>query len=227
MEGMLFSSLFDWTKTRAYSLGSYGNIYINVKGREPDGIVDPGDEYEQLRDAIITRLKELKDPTSGRQVVKKVYRREELYQGPFLHKAADLIVVWSDEGYHSVQRFGSKEDSIFGDELHFHLTKIRYTGHHRLNGIFAIRGNGVKKNFEINGAEIIDLAPTIFYVLGIPIPSDIDGKILTNVFTDDHLQQHPLRYEKSGSEKLEHFEYYTEDEEKRISERLRGLGYIE
>lgn len=229
VEGILFSSLFDWTKTRAYSLGSYGNIYINLKGREPDGIVEPGAEYEELRNKIIARLLELKDPATGKQVVKKVYRREEIYHGEFLSKAADLVVVWSDEGYHSVQRFGSKEDSVFSNRLNLHLTNIRYTGHHRLNGIFAIKGRGVKQGIEIDGASIIDLAPTILYVLGLPVPNDMDGRVLKEVFDTEHIQRKPVRFEETDDEsdkRLMH-DVYTETESDEIAKRLKSLGYIE
>lgn len=228
VEGLLFSSLFDWTKTSAYSLGSYGNIYINLKGREPDGIVEPGAEYEELRKNIIERLKELRDPDTGRPVVKKVHRKEELYHGPFLHKAADLIVEWSDEGYHSVQRFGSVEDSVFSDRLHFHLTKIRYTGHHRLNGIFTIKGKSIKQGTEINNARIIDLAPTVLYLLGLPIPDDMDGRILREVF-DNNISTSSIKYEKVASELNKETEcgIYSKAESDEIAKRLKSLGYIE
>jgi len=229
IEGLLFSSLFDWTKTRAYSLGSYGNIYINLKGREPDGIVESGVEYEDLRNKIIARLKELRDPATGRPVVKKVHRKEELYHGPFLHKAADLIVEWSDEGYHSVQRFGSVEDSVFSDRLNLHLTKIRYTGHHRLNGIFAIKGRGIKRALEIDRAKIIDLAPTILYLLGIPVPNDMDGRVLKEVFEEEYIEKKPIKYEETsgGGYKEAGHDVYTDKESDEIAKRLKGLGYIE
>lgn len=229
VEGILFSSLFDWTRTQSYSLGSYGNIYINLKGREPHGIVEPGAAYEALRNKIAGRLMELRDPTTGKQVVKKVYRREDIYHGEFLPKAADLIVEWSEEGYHSVQRFGSVEESVFTDRLNLHLTKIRYTGHHRLNGIFAIKGRGVKQGIEINNARIIDLAPTILYLLGLPIPTDMDGRVLKEVFEEEHIERKPVQFEKTAAEsytELEH-DVYTEKESDEIAKRLKGLGYIE
>lgn len=230
IEGLLFSSLFDWERTQAYSLGSYGNIYINLKGREPHGIVETGAPYEELRNRIIARLMELRDPATGKQVVKKVYRREELYHGPFLFRAADLIVEWSDEGYHSVQRFGSTEDSVFSNRLDFHLTNIRYTGHHRLNGIFAIKGKGVKQGIEINGARIIDLAPTILYALGLPVPDDMDGRVLEEVFDREYLRRKPIKFREPDSRndtKKIIQEIYTDTETDEIAKRLKSLGYIE
>jgi predicted AlkP superfamily phosphohydrolase/phosphomutase len=229
IEGLLFSSLFDWKGTGAYSLGSYGNIYINLKGREPHGIIEPGEAYDKLCNNITARLIELKDPTTGKRVVKKVYRREEIYHGPFIHKAADLIVLWSDEGYHSVQRFGSEEYSVFGNRLDFHLTNIRYTGHHRLNGIFAIKGEGVKRGVEINSAKIIDLAPTVLYMLGVPVPDDMDGRVLKEVFEEEYIKRKPIQFEKTAAEsytKLKQ-DVYTGAETDEIAKRLKSLGYIE
>jgi predicted AlkP superfamily phosphohydrolase/phosphomutase len=69
----------DWSKTRAYSLG-FGDIYVNLKGREHSGIVEPGDAYERLRDEISRRLLELTDPKNGERVVSRVFKREEVYR---------------------------------------------------------------------------------------------------------------------------------------------------
>ena len=230
LEGVLFSSLFDWKKTNAYSLGSYGNIYINLRNREPDGIVEEGVEYETLRDAISSRLFELRDPVTGKRVVKRVYRREEIYHGPFLSKAPDLVVHWSDDGYHSVQRFGKKEDSIFSKDLHYHLTNIRYTGYHRLEGIFAIKGEGIRPDTEIKGSKIIDIAPTVLYLLGLPVPEDMDGRVLKDVFLPEYLQQNPIKSEKlPGEDEITGStpEVYDKEESKKIAERLKNLGYID
>ncbi len=230
LEGAMFSSLLDWHNTKAYSLGSYGNIYINLKNREADGVVNEGEEYEALRDNIASRLMELTDPTTGGRVVKEVLRREEIYTGPFVDRAPDLIVHWSDAGYHSVQRFGRTEDSVFSDSLYFHLTNIRYTGHHRLNGIFAVKGPGVERDKEIEGAKIVDIAPTVLYLLGLPVPSDMDGRVLEAAFLPEYVRDNPLECETLSEEEEETdltSEVYDQEESNRIAERLRNLGYID
>lgn len=230
LEGALMSSLFDWQRTQAYSFGSYGNIYVNLKHREPEGVVDKS-EYENLRKRISERLMELKDPVTGEKVVKKVYRREDLYKGPFLDRAPDLTAHWSDAGYHSVQRFGKKESTIFSNDLHFHLTDLLFSGCHRLNGIVALKGVGIEKGKKIEGAGIIDLAPTILYLMGLPVDPDMDGKVLQQAIVPDYLAHHPVRYEQgedtgSSRQRVEAGTYGEEESEK-IAERLRGLGYIE
>jgi predicted AlkP superfamily phosphohydrolase/phosphomutase len=230
IEGVMFSSLIDWEKTMAYSLGSYGNIYINLRNREPEGMVSEGKDYEILRHAIASSLMELTDPVTGQKVVKRVYRREEIYNGSCVPQAADLLVHWDDAGYHSVQRFGKQEDAVFSDQLHFHLTNIRFTGHHRMAGIFAAAGEGVKENAVIHDARIIDIAPTVLHLLGLPVPRDMDGRVLEEAFRPERLMENPVRHAESLEEderSEESFAGYSTEEADKIAERLRNLGYIE
>jgi predicted AlkP superfamily phosphohydrolase/phosphomutase len=230
LEGVMFSSLIDWKKTKAYSLGSYGNIYINLRNREPGGVVGEGAEYEMLRDAISSSLMKLTDPVTGQKVVKRIFRREEIYSGPRVSEAADLLVQWDDAGYHSVQRFGKQEEAVFSDQLHFHLTNMRFTGHHRMAGIFASVGKGMKYNSVIAGARIIDIAPTVLYLLGLPIPNDMDGRVLKEAFLPEYLNEEPVRYGGPGEtreRKRSHFEGYDNSEAEKIAQRLRNLGYID
>jgi predicted AlkP superfamily phosphohydrolase/phosphomutase len=230
IEGVMFSSLIDWEKTMAYSLGSYGNIYINLRNREPEGMVSEGKDYEILRHAIASSLMKLTDPVTGKRVVKRVYRREEIYIGSCVPQAADLLVHWDDAGYHSVQRFGKQEDAVFSDQLHFHLTNIRFTGHHRMAGIFAAAGEGVKENAVIHGARIIDIAPTVLHLLGLPVPRDMDGRVLEEAFRPERLMENPVRHAESLEEderSEESFAGYSTEEADKIAERLRNLGYIE
>jgi len=230
IEGVMFSSLIDWKKTKAYSLGSYGNIYINLRNREPGGVVSEGAQYEMLRNAISSSLMKLTDPVTGQKVVKRVFRREEIYSGPRVSEAADLLVQWDDAGYHSVQRFGKQEEAVFSDQLHFHLTNMRFTGHHRMAGIFASVGKGMKYNSVIGGARIIDIAPTVLYLLGLPIPNDMDGRVLKEAFLPEYLNEEPVRYGGPGEtreRKRSHFEGYDNSEAEKIAQRLRNLGYID
>src|SRR3989304_1133173 len=230
IEGILFSSLLDLRKTKAYSLGSYGNIYINLKNREPEGIVNEGKDYEALRDSIASRLMALKDPITKEKVVKKVFKREDIYKGSFVSRAPDLIVHWSDAGYHSVQRFGKSEDSVFSNRLDFHLTKLRFTGCHRLEGIFAIKGKSIRVNASIRDAKIIDIAPTVLYLMGLPIPKDMDGRILKDAFLPQYLTENPIQFEEeSGEDEGSNttFGGYSKEESEKIAERLKNLGYIE
>lgn len=161
----------DWENTKAFSVGS-GGICINLKGREPKGSVSKED-YENIRNELIKELKNLKDPKTKLRVIKKVYKREEIYHGNYLDDAPDIVNLLED---------GYKPD-LFKTQNEVFTEEYRGTGNHSLYGFFAIKGRGIKNNKKYNHPfRIIDIAPTVFYLMNIPIPKYIDGKVLTNIF---------------------------------------------
>ena len=170
------TSDIEWSKTKAFASGVTGAITINVKGRQPMGIVNPS-EYENVREEIIDKLSELKDPETGDYVVRRVYKREEIYDGPYLNQAPDIVATPNDHyeffGMHGFS-FNKVIDYTFAN-----------SGEHTLNGIFIAVGEGIKKGVEIEGANIIDLAPTILHIMDLPIPTHMDGKVLKEIFEED------------------------------------------
>jgi predicted AlkP superfamily phosphohydrolase/phosphomutase len=207
----------DWARTRAYSNGSNG-IQINLKGREPQGIVEPGSEYEDVRAQFIEQLKHLRDPETGRPVMKAVYPREDIYEGPHVQRAPDILMVM-EEGYVAY------EPDVDIDET-FSPTGWR-NGDHKLEGILVVAGEHVKKNAFIDGARIVDLTPTILYAMGQPIPDDMDGRVLTELFEETFVRANAPMMTKaaeimSGDEEL--IDRSVDDD--LILERLRGLGYV-
>ena len=87
----------DWSRTRAYAMG-IGQIYFNLRGRESQGIVSPGAEATQLADELAAKLLTLKDPEDGTPIIRAVYKRDDIYTGPYLQNAAELQVGMND-GY--------------------------------------------------------------------------------------------------------------------------------
>jgi predicted AlkP superfamily phosphohydrolase/phosphomutase len=171
------SADFDWKKTKAYSVGGWGFIYLNLIGREREGIVS-GEEYQSLRNYIIEKLYKLKDPDTGENVVKEVYKKEDLYNGQPSDQLPDLILI-TDESMdcnHSI----TKESSVLVPSF------PKKSGNHRRDGIVIMKGKNIKKDLIIENAEIIDIAPTILYLMGVPIPSDMDGKVLKDAFESSH-----------------------------------------
>jgi predicted AlkP superfamily phosphohydrolase/phosphomutase len=225
---VVFSGI-DWTNSRAYAVGNYGNISINVRGREPLGTVDPGKEYESLREEIITRLAELKDPDSGEPILDKVYKREELYSGPYMEEAPDIIVLWKDFAYYTRQSVADEEVSLFEPPGKFGSRTIEHSACHRLNGILIMNGKPLLEGKTVE-ANIIDLAPTILYTMGLPVPEDMDGRVLTEAFSSTHLESRPVRHvasDKMSSRKEAPKSVYSPDEEEATRQRLRDLGYID
>src|SRR5581483_4096458 len=172
----------DWDKTRAFALGHIGQIYINLKGRQPQGIVEPGAEYEALRDEIRNKLLQLKHPQTGEPLIARVLNREEIYHGELSDNTPDLLLLPADFKYLAFGESEFASNKLVGPTL-------GHTGHHRLEGIGALIGPNVQVGAQIQNASLIDLAPTILFALGLPIPPDMDGRVLTEAFKPEFINQ--------------------------------------
>jgi predicted AlkP superfamily phosphohydrolase/phosphomutase len=209
----------DWSRTKAFAVGNFGQIYINVKGQRSQGIVEPGVEYDAVRDQIIKSALALRDPDGGDQVIATVYKKEELYTGDRVAVAPDLILHTERSKYVS---FGHAD---FGSNKLLEPS-IGQTGHHTMDGIVVLRGEGVLANTAIKG-NIIDIAPTVLYSLGLPIPAIMDGQVIQSAFSAEYLAAHPIvqaAADKSASSGSTHA--YSEEDEAQVMDRLRELGYV-
>jgi predicted AlkP superfamily phosphohydrolase/phosphomutase len=210
----------DWEKTRAYSVGYIGQIYVNLAGRDPHGVVPSGQEYEDLRAELIERLLQMVDPEDGRPVVDRVFRKEEVYRGRFLSSAPDLLLLMRGLTYitrHSYE---------FAREAQVCTTPPTHeTGGHRQEGILLASGNHIADNRWIEQARIEDLAPTILYLLGCEVPTDMDGKVLTDLLQPEFVTAHPVKYGEARWQQ-DVLEGLTPEEEQSLMEHLRNLGYV-
>jgi len=209
----------DWGRTKAFAVGSFGQIYVNQVGQRPQGIVQTGQEYEDLRQEIATRALEIRDPRTGLPVVERIYRREEIYSGPLVEKAPDLVLQSRNWEY---MAFGHAD---FGAS-HVVEPIVGMSGHHRPEGIAVLSGQGIKSGAALQDAKITDLAPTILYAMGLPIPSDMDGRVLSEAFAPEYLSAAPIRYTDDLSQRATGEDQYSPEDEAEIKERLRGLGYV-
>lgn len=202
----------DWSRTRAYSIGYIGEVHINLRGREPQGIVS-AEEYNSVRDAVISRLREMKLP-DGALLVEHIWKKEEIYHGAHLAEAPDILFLPRN-----------LETIAFGD-FEFGSNKViepsyGVSSSHRMNGIFVASGAGVKNAGEFHDARLIDLAPTILHLMDLPVPRDMDGRVLSEAFEDERAVEY------SGtSEGQAATEGYSDEEEAQVIERLKDLGYI-
>ena len=209
----------DWSRTKAFAVGNFGQIYINVKGQRAQGIVEPGTVYEALREQIIQSALALRDPDGGDQVIAQVYKKEELYHGERVPQAPDLILHTDRSKYVS---FGHAD---FGSNKILEPS-IGQTGHHTMDGIVVLHGPGVKAGEAIHG-DIIDIAPTMLYALGLPVPSIIDGRVLQAAFTAEQLAAQPIAHTTAApAGALEASKVYSDEDEEQVMERLRQLGYV-
>jgi len=215
----------DWKNTKVYSLGYFGNLYVNLKGREPMGIVERGSDYESLIEELASKLHGLKDPDDGKRVVDRVYRREELYHGEALDLIPDIFLVMRNYSYMALNQFKEIQPSggIFGDSLGG-MGELSHTGSHRLEGILIFHGENVVRGKE-GEASILDIAPTVLYASELPILKGYDGKIPFDFFEPAWREERKVEYE-SHEYRWKEEGYYSEREEEDVKERLQSLGYL-
>jgi predicted AlkP superfamily phosphohydrolase/phosphomutase len=218
----LFLSLrdVDWERTRAYALGSHiGGIYLNVKGREPQGIVEPGKEYETLRQDIAQKLNEWVDEATGERLVSQVRMREKVYSGPYLERAPDILFDCYDGRYLPIVARGFPKNTITAPPQ-------LDSGSHRRDGLVVLKGQPFRQGVSLPAYRIEDLAPTILHLLGYGVPSDVDGQVMIEAYTQEYLSAHPIRQAEGSWIPAGDASEYTVTEEAAVAERLKDLGYL-
>jgi predicted AlkP superfamily phosphohydrolase/phosphomutase len=208
----------DWGRTKAFSVGNFGQVYLNVSGQRAQGSVSTP-EYETLREEISEAAKALHDPEDGSQVVPTVYKREDVFHGVSAQRLPDLVLHTDRARYVS---FGHAD---FGSNKIIEPSTGQ-TGHHHMVGISALRGPGVKKNLKMAEASLLDLAPTILYYMGLPIPSYMDGRVLSEAFEETFSQMNPVQYKEIDLTDNALDGGVSDDEEALVMEKLRDLGYV-
>lgn len=214
----------DWSRTVAYTDGKRPEIWINLRGRQRQGIVEPEDA-NAVRQRVIDGLSQPVCRKSGEPVVVRVWRREEAYEGPSVELSPDLIVEWADEGTCRDLRYpDGREMTVELGHLEGDPVNEALSGGHSQYGIVGMTGPQVGQH-PLEDANIGDIAPTVLFLLDAPIPVDVDGKVLKEAFTGDLAARDVRRGGGSGGEGSD--TSYTEEEEAEIRERLQALGYVE
>lgn len=208
--------LIDWQKTQAY-LNECG-ININLRGREPHGIVKTEKDASDLLTFIQEQFRELRDESEPNgKIADWITRKEEIYRGPFVKEAADLYFSVNNRSYLQNTR-------IDGEEMFGNCSVSGGTGMHRENGIFIMSGPFCRKNNTFK-PRIIDISPTILYLMGLPMLEEMDGRVLEEVIEPSYLKSHPIKRVESWSHGGKSDPYSQEDEES-IRNSLKGLGYL-
>jgi predicted AlkP superfamily phosphohydrolase/phosphomutase len=228
---LLASSRIDWPTTRAFSRENLPTIYVNVKGRYPAGTVEPGGEYQDLCQDLAGRLVELRCPFTGGQIVERVRMRDELYWGPHVDKAPDLLIEWKDGGYTERPEYVNPGAGFVaelrGRELARAEIVSRPSGIHAREGIFVASGEGIVAGRSLAGLELYDVTATLLHLLDVPVPRDLDGRVRTDLFPLEYAETRPVRYSEEGTSAEASPCAFSSEDADRIEERLRGLGYIE
>jgi predicted AlkP superfamily phosphohydrolase/phosphomutase len=168
--GGTFWENVDWTRTKAYAMG-LGQIYVNLKGREGHGAVSPADS-DAVQNALAGRLLTMTDPGSGARMVDAVYKRDDIYKGPFLNNASELQIGLAD-GYRV-----SWQSTLGGSPPGLVYPNMKkWSGDHGSYDYKQTAGLLISSRpLADDRTDIMDIAPTVLKYFGVPIPSDIDGK---------------------------------------------------
>jgi len=170
----------DWPNTRAYALG-FGGVYLNLAGREARGIVAPGVQAEALKEELAAGLRALRDGGEACAPVARVYDRAEVYQGPYLDEAPDLIVGLRP-GYRVAWNTvtGSVGEQVFSDNTR------PWRGDHSVDPQYVPGVLFCDRRLEADSYRIVDIAPTVLDLLGVDAPRYMDGRSLLTQSEDAH-----------------------------------------
>ena len=181
----------NWQSSKAFASGQ-GPIYLNPENRDND----------KLKEDLKRKLESLVEPTTGAKIIDHVYAKEEIYCGKYLAEAPDLIVDQA-KSVHIPGGIGQKD--VFDSPQ-------RWQAENKKFGIFMAYGPNIKPAGKTDNVSILDLAPTILHLLNIPIPQDMDGRVLTEIFKKD---SEPSKRQVT---------YVKMDEQQRIKKKLKELG---
>lgn len=225
----------DWSRTLAYVNEAYRAspaLWLNRRDRNSQGVLHDAQEIEKVTGQIEAMLLSLKDPRTGNRVISQVHRAGDVYHGPYLSKAPDLIPSWWEDGFLLSQSDprGSAAGIVERCDAKV-VGGLEFVGSHRMDGVFIIHGGPTLPRGQFSGARIIDVAPTALYLMGIPIPDDMDGRPLVEVVDPGYVESHPVEYEQTKPHSAQSGripeELWADNEEQAVTKRLRALGYVD
>ena len=194
-----------------------GTLYVNLKGRQPGGMVSPGREYEELVVTLRQRFQEVRDPETGEKVFARVERPQELYgiSDEAAAKFGDLILL-------PVSTYWLR-GRLHGNDAIDHV-KGTLKGTHSYEGMYILHGPSVHRGLRLD-ADITDIVPTMYAVLDVPVPANLDGEVLLPAFTaapnvvmGDSIMEKAEGGQDGGG--------LSEEEEEEVRKSLEALGYI-
>jgi hypothetical protein len=204
-----------WPETLAFGLGT-GQLWINLQGREVQGNVRSGNEYQQVRDVLINELtNNWRDPQTGSSIVEQVLKKEEAYSGAYLFNAPDLVVVYRPGYAPSPKAVALDFDGVSVSNSESESITPAIAPMARLIGSGPHLAHGLTEK-----AALVDVMPSVMYLLEQPIIMDVDGNVISSMFTPAYLQQTPIHRIDSDDDLL------SDEEEGMIVDRLRDLGYL-
>lgn len=219
----------NWDATSAYVNEAYRSspaVWINRSGARD------GDDFEDISDRAESILLSLVDPATGGSVVSQCVRPRDIYHGPHTSEAPDILPSWWTDGFLLDQ---SRPGAAAGVERSTSPLEggVEFAASHRLDGVLMMSGGPIVAGTALGGVNIVDVAPTVLYLMGESVPDDMDGRVLLEALDDDFVLTHPVHYEAvdapSGDQESPDDSArmtFTDDESELIAQRLQALGYI-
>lgn len=189
MTERMFADSIDWRRTRAVVESEFGHAWIrvNLRGREPEGTVEKGSEYEALCDEIARELLSVVEPESGEPAITAVLRTRDLVDGPNVDELPDLLVRFTDDRMVTAVRH--PRAGLVEEDLR-DLPKTEHTG----DGFLIAAGPQIRRGGRAEG-DIVDIAPTLLHLMGLPAPDEMDGEAIEGLIDPDALAERPPRRE--------------------------------
>ena len=213
---------FDWARTRAF-LGFQGDLWVNLRGREPLGCVDE-DDADALLAELDSELAELRDPRTGERVIAATHRRDEVYSGPHSGLAPDVMVdAWS-AGYRVAPRRAAY-GAVVVPPAPLAGVPAAWSSDHRPVGVFVAAGPRIARG-RAEELSLVDVCPTVLGLLERAVPGDLDGRPVVEAIEPRWLERHPVATGDTTRARPTSGDY-SADEADAVAAHLRDLGYID
>ncbi|MFO8013081.1 MAG: alkaline phosphatase family protein [Phycisphaerae bacterium] len=206
----------NWRKTKVFAAHDHERgLFVNLAGRGPTGVV-AADEYDDVLDRAREAVVAVRDPETGERPVRSARRREEVYAGPYVDRAPDLVLEM-ESGWHLRRKLASRRRGRIP------LRRADgVMGIHHPDGILLASGSAVRSGAVLERAHLADVAATVLALAGLAPAEPLDGRVLDEVVdvpSDRVTVEHaaPAGSERSG---------YSAEDEAEVARRLEDLGYL-
>ncbi len=211
----------DWEHTIAAPVGAYGCIRLNVVGRDPNGTVAPED-YPAVRQDVIQQLQEVQDPTTGEPLFREVASRDDIYHGPLIESAPDIVLTPNSE---DLAFGGATTDAdllVFMRQKALVAPLVPPCGVHADTGILMFSGEAAATARGSQECTLQEVAPTVLHLLGLPVPSYMDGRVLTEQLSGEPAARSVTIVDESLPAPEAAGAAYTSEEEERTPARKKS-----
>ncbi len=217
----------NFSKTPVFPGSVYsGLLYLNVMGREPNGIILK-DHLAEYRAEIRERLLSIEEPDSGKPLFTEIYQPGDIYSGPAAAWAPDLILDSFDLGWNIRTSRHRPQVERVRNTFFLDVAGRKDHGWHSRDGIFVFAGPAFSSGPQTADGNVMDIPATLLHLHDVPVPDDYDGQVLLAALSAEE-RSRPVRYQSGDADQSEgDAEAYSEEEAEELVGHLRALGYLE